>query len=198
MSVNPKKRGRPSRGGSKLTREAIVTSAREWTLKENRKLSIRALASHLEVDPMAIYHYFANKTALLEAITVSIMQGIYMPDRNGSWQVELKKLCRSYLTLLRDHPGFLETLLSMGEAVEGPAGVFRERFDMTVSTLNMEKRRKMAALDLIVDYLHGFALAMHCAVDKSTLNISAMEEPMELYLSMLQPDASMNTKESWH
>lgn len=192
MSVNPKKRGRPSRGGNKLTREAIVTGAREWMLRENRKLSIRALASHLEVDPMAIYHYFANKTSLLEAITVSIMQGIYMPDRNEDWQIELKQLCRSYLTLLRDHPGLLETLLSMGEAVEGPASVFRDRFEMTLSALDIEKSRKVAALELIVDYLHGFALAIHCAADKSALDISAMEGPMELYLGMLQAGAYVN------
>ncbi|PLX88976.1 MAG: TetR family transcriptional regulator [Desulfuromonas sp.] len=182
MTVKQKKRGRPS----KLTREAIVLGAKEWMLEQNKKLSIRALASHLEVDPMAIYHYFDNKAALLEAITISIMQGIYTPGNSSSWQMELTKLCHSYLSLLRDHPGLLETLLSMGGEMAGPAEVFRERFDLAIAPLSLEESRKNAALDLLVDYMHGFALALHCAKDKSKLEVSAIERPLALYLSILE------------
>ena len=181
-----KKRGRPSGGGNKLTRDLIVTAGREWMLRENKRLSIRGLANHLNVDPMAIYHYFDNKAALLEAITISIMQGIYMPEGHESWQMELEKLCKSYLSLLQDHPGLLETLLSMGGAAPAPAEVFRERFDLAIAPLELDDDLKKAALDLLGDYLHGFALAMHCAKDKSTLDIRDMEKPFALYVRSLE------------
>ena len=46
-----KKRGRPSGSDNKLTRGLIVTAAKEWMLQENKGLSIRALANHLDIDP---------------------------------------------------------------------------------------------------------------------------------------------------
>lgn len=187
-----KKRGRPSRGDNKLTRELIVTAAREWMLRENKRLSIRGLANHLNVDPMAIYHYFDNKAALLEAVTISIMQGIYMPGSHESWQIELEKLCKSYLSLLRDHPGLLETLLSMGAAVPGPAQVFTKRFNLAIAPLALDDDLKKAALDLLVDYLHGFALAIHCTKDKSTVDIRNMERPFALYLRSLEHGSGWN------
>lgn len=182
MTVKLKKRGRPSR----LTREAIIVSAKKLILGQNGKLSIRGLASQLEVDPMAIYHYFDNKAALLEAISVSIMQGIYMPSNGSSWQTELKKLCHSYLSLLKDHPGLLESFLSMGSEATAPAEVFKVRFDLAISPLGLDVSHKDDALDLLVDYLHGFALSLHCAKDRSALCVSDIERPLALYLRILQ------------
>lgn len=189
MSVKQKKRGRPGRDSDRLNRETIVSAAKQWLLQENKKLSIRALANHLEVDPMAIYHYFANKAALLESITVSIMRDVYMPGSGDNWKKEVTQLCGSYLTLLRDHPGLLETLLSMGETVEAPANVFRERFYLAIAPLGLRDEHKKAALDLLVDYLHGFALALQCTANKSNLELSAMEESLALYLRALQREA---------
>ena len=189
MSVKQKKRGRPGRDSDGLNCEAIVSGAKQWLLQENKKLSIRALANHLEVDPMAIYHYFANKAALLEAITVSIMQDLYEPGTGDNWKMEITQLCGSYLTLLRDHPGLLETLLSMGEAAEVPADVFSERFYLAITPLELRDEQKKAALDLLVDYLHGFALALQCTAKKSNLELSAIEESLALYLRALQREA---------
>lgn len=182
MTVKLKKRGRPSR----LTREAIIVSAQELMLGKNGKLSIRALASQLEVDPMAIYHYFDNKAALLEAISVSIMQGIYMPTNGSNWQTELTKLCHSYLSLLKNHPGLLESFLSMGNESTAPAEVFRVRFDLAIAPLDLDASHKDAALDLLVDYMHGFALSLHCVKDKSALDVSKIERPLALFLRILQ------------
>ncbi len=67
MSVKKKKRGRPSVGSDKLTADSIIVTAREQMLQHGQKLSIRGLARELNVDPMAIYYYFENKNALLEA-----------------------------------------------------------------------------------------------------------------------------------
>jgi len=181
-----KKRGRPRGDANKLTRDFIVIAAREWMLQEHKSLSIRALANHLNIDPMAIYYYFDNKAALLEAITVSIMQEIYMPKSNESWQIELKKLSQSYLRQLQDHPGLLETLLSMGGAVQAPAEVFRERFNLAIAPLELDDNLKKAALDLLIDYLHGVAFAAHCAKDQSTADVYQMDEPFALYLRSLE------------
>ena len=162
-------------------------------LQETTTPSMRALARRLDVDPMALYHYFDNKAALLEAVTISIMQEIYMPDaRNKDWQLELKKLCTSYLNQLSKHPGLLESLLSMGMAGRGPVEVFERRFNIAISSLAIEADIKKTALDLVADYLHGFALAIHCSGDDLKPNIHDMEKPLALYFRTLRLVADEN------
>lgn len=188
MAVKQKKRGRPTRGDDRLTRDHIVDCAKQRMLQENKGMTIRGLASHLKVDPMAIYHYFDNKAKLLEAITVSIMQEIYLPSGERDWKNELKQLCSSYLTLLSVHPGLLETLLSMEVEIKGPAEVFRDRFDLAVASLELEDKRKEDAMSLLVDYIHGAALAMHCAKAKDAFKVTDIEGPLNMCLSAIEYD----------
>ncbi len=190
MSVNERKRGRPPEGDDKLSAEAIIAAAQEQMLQHGQKLSIRGLARTLDVDPMAIYHYFANKNALLEAVAVNIMEGIYTPDGTQPWEGELEKLSMSYLALLRDHPGLLETLLSMLSSGLKHAEVFSARFDVAVAPLDLDPDTQRAALDLLVDYLHGFALALHTATDDDTIDIRGMQKPFALYIRALRGAAS--------
>lgn len=185
MTVKGKKRGRPGTGEAKLSRETIVLGAKSLVLRENSKLSIRALARYLEIDAMAIYHYFANKSELLEAMAVSIMQDIYMPVTSIQWKRELTRLCYSYLTLLRDHPGLLETLLSL-EGGDAPAAVFRERFNLAIEHLQVERQKRQDALCLLVDYLHGFALAVHCAKPSTAPEISTVDGPLALFFQTIE------------
>lgn len=138
MSVKDKKRGRPLAEGKALSQELIIQAAK-LQMKESRKVpSIRALASSLNVDAMAIYHYFKNKQALLEALTCSLVDEIYEPSCDEQWQTELQKLSVSYLQLLDDYPGLLTVLLSMDSV--GPAEVFQTRFEVITQRLNYRGR----------------------------------------------------------
>ncbi|WP_066017307.1 TetR/AcrR family transcriptional regulator [Endozoicomonas atrinae] len=177
-----KKRGRPSVLKGQMSTEKIVLKAKELLKEEGKIPSIRKLASALDVDAMAIYYYFENKNALLEAVTVSLVDAIYDPVLSIDWHKELHQLCLSYLQLLQDHPGLLETLLSMGS--HGPAEVFIERFERAVSPLNLPDTYRKSALDLLVDYLHGFALALNCQ-QASSLSVELLDGPLMLYIDML-------------
>lgn len=183
MPVECKKRGRPSRSRGKLTPEIIVNCARTL-LQENGKVpSVRQVSGKLDVDPMAIYHYFSSKAALLEAVTVSLMETIYEPSGDGDWQEELRLLCRSYLVLLKEHAGLLTTMLSMGS--ESPAHVFITRFHEILSPLHLSGKVLKDAVDFLADYLHGFALAMHCNNDNQRLNVEMAEGPLSFYTRAL-------------
>lgn len=184
MSVKEKKRGRPKGASSQLSQQAIMDMAKTLMREEGKIPSIRKLASSLNVDAMAIYHYFSNKNALLEAITTSLIEDIYQPKVTDKWKLELNKLCSSYLTLLNNYPGLLETLLSMSSI--SPAEVFVERFNIVIEPLNLDAGSAKKALDLLVDYLHGFALALNCSGNQSTLNIDMVEGPLDLYCIALE------------
>jgi AcrR family transcriptional regulator len=191
MSVKEKKRGRPAGKSRYLSNDIIIEQAKTFILSDGKNPSIRQLALSLNVDAMSIYHYFKNKDALLKAITTSLVDGIYMPKENSQWQTELALLCRSYLTLLKQYSGLLETLLSMKS--EGPAAIFEQRFNIVVATLSLNEENTENALNFLVDYLHGFALSMKCNKEEGALNIEMISGPLSLYCkSLSQPDQMLS------
>lgn len=184
MTVNKKKRmGRPTLKQAKLSKESIVTSARALLVANGKVPSIRMVAKDLDTDAMALYHYFPCKADLLESVSVSLVKDIYEPSVSDDWQGELFKLCSSYLLLLKNHAGLLESMLSI--SVEGPAQVFSDRLDIVLSPLGLDETVMSNALGLLADYLHGFALAMSCD-SKGALSVEMIEGPLQLYTRALK------------
>lgn len=103
-----------------LTYERVVEGARE--LADERgldALTIRALATHLGVKPMSIYHYVANKELLLDALVDLVFKEFYTPDPDGRWRVELANRARSVRAVVSHHPwalAILETRTHPGPA----------------------------------------------------------------------------------
>ncbi|MGF1739471.1 TetR/AcrR family transcriptional regulator [Vibrio profundum] len=184
MAVNEKKRGRPVGNRSQLSAESILESTKCLMKNDGKVPSIRSLAMQLNVDPMAIYHYFKNKNALLEAITTSLMSEIYMPQESEDWQGELKCLCISYIELLREYNGLLETMLSMKS--HGPAQVFAARYKTIVAPITLHEKVEKDGLDLLTDYLHGFAFSISCCHDMSLIKNEMMDGPLALVCSSLE------------
>jgi AcrR family transcriptional regulator len=89
-----------------LTREAVVEAA--LTRVDNdglESLTFRALASDLQVTPMALYRYVSNKAELLSAIADRAFAEFELPDESVSdWHERLRTLGRSYRRVLLAHP----------------------------------------------------------------------------------------------
>ncbi|MBJ9420008.1 helix-turn-helix transcriptional regulator [Acinetobacter oleivorans] len=183
MDVKDKKRGRPIRGKDSLDKDVIITTAKALMLEDGKTPSIRQLALALQVDAMAMYYYFKNKEDLLEAVTISLVNEVYSPSNRGGWEGELEQLCFSYLILLKQYPGLLETLLGMTST--GPATVFRSRYLKIISDLNLGDQIETQSLNLLVDYLHGFALAMKYNQSKEHLLIEDIRGPLSLIQRIL-------------
>jgi len=180
-----KKRGRPKAEAPQLSPESIVETAKGLMKEEGKIPSIRRLAATLSVDAMAIYHYFKNKEAMLEALAVSLVSEIYEPQISSRWKQQLSNLAISYIELLQRYPGLLETLLNMKTL--GPATVFMQRFEIILKPLGLQQQVQKDALDLFVDYLHGFALAMSCNKNcEVALEVNAIEGPLNMYMTMLE------------
>ncbi len=188
MNVNGKKRGRPVGKLSQLSADGILEVAK-YLMKEQGKVpTIRSLATQLNADPMAIYHYFKNKNSLLEALTKSLVVEIYVPKEHSDWQNELKRLCISYIEILREYNGLLQTILSMPSY--GPAQIFTERYKAIVSPLALPKKVENNGLDLLADYLHGFAFSISFCHDESMIKPEMMNGPLALICSALESSRS--------
>ncbi|NVN80212.1 MULTISPECIES: TetR/AcrR family transcriptional regulator [unclassified Vibrio] len=179
MTVKDQKRGRPKSGSSQLSADKILDMAKSMMRESGKVPSIRGLATELGVDAMAIYHYFKNKNDLLESITVSLVGEVAQPQQNQVWQENLYQLSVSYLSVLNDYRGLLETLLTMKSL--GPVEVFSERFEAVMSPLELTSEQTEDALHLLVDYLHGYALALNCNPDRTEITVEMVRKPLSLY-----------------
>jgi AcrR family transcriptional regulator len=175
--VKEKRRGRPSKEQPSLSKTLIINTAKQSMERSKSVPSIRALASELKVDAMAIYYYFKNKETLLEAITTSLISDMYQPVKSDDWQSELLRLSKNYLETLDKYDGLLKTLLTMKS--DSPAAIFTARFREIIQVLALDEKKEGVFLDLLIDYLHGFSLAKSCDTS-SILSINDIDVPMTL------------------
>lgn len=103
-----------------LTRERVITAALEVADADGiAALTIRALAAHLGVKPMAIYHHVANKEEILDALVDAVHADVHLPSAAGPWRDELVLRSRSMHDALGRHPwavGLMEARVSPGPA----------------------------------------------------------------------------------
>ena len=178
-----KKRGRPSNSERQLNQELIIYMAKTLMREQAQTPSIRGLARALDVDAMAIYHYFENKNSLLEAISTSLMDSIHLPPKQEDWQKSLYLLSESYLNLLKHYVGLLETLISM--PTEGPLTVFSERFYKITAPLNLTADKQKHTLTLLFNFLHGQALLARQDSEKETEQ-QELKQIVKLYCLILE------------
>jgi AcrR family transcriptional regulator len=120
-------------------------------------LTIRSLARSLDVKPMSVYYYVANKEAILDGIVDLVFEEIALPDVAGVWAEEMRRRARSAREVLRQHPwaiGLMESRTSPGPAT-------LRHHDAVIAVLRgagFSPALTAHAYALIDSYTYGFAL----------------------------------------
>lgn len=98
-----KRRGRPP----SLTRERIVEAALKLADQAHlEKVSMRDLASELDVPVMTIYNYVGSKEELFGLVVDQVLSSVPLPPvESGSWIERIHTLERDARQALREHPG---------------------------------------------------------------------------------------------
>lgn len=182
--MRKRKPGRPALAAPALTQKQVIDAALE-TFLQRKAFSMRGIARTLRVDPMALYHYYANKDELLAAVAAVLIDTIYRPSAPGNWRREVRALAISYLETMLKYPGLLETVVGLGAQAKGPAEVFRSRFAAATTGLDLSASQQENAISAIVDYVHGFSLAERGA-KAGTLRASHSEPPLEVILDGIE------------
>ena len=91
-----------------LTRDAILQRT-IGVLDEHGPgaLTMRALAEHLEVGPMALYTYFRSKDELLDAARDHILRDLPAQPSEGDWTQRLRCVGLDLYRLLVSHPALI-------------------------------------------------------------------------------------------
>jgi AcrR family transcriptional regulator len=67
-------------------------------------LSMRRLATMLDVDPMSLYHHVRDKEALLDAMGDALVARIERPQPSGDWVAQLRGLILAARATMLRHP----------------------------------------------------------------------------------------------
>lgn len=139
-------------GRTPLTVATVVDAALALVDAEGLEaVSIRKLARHLGVTPMAIYWHVRNKDELLDGVAARILEDIDLPAGPGKeWEEQLRVLLGSLLGALRAHPSAASL----------------------ISTRTIASERSLQATETLLDILRraGFSPAQATQVARHALS----------------------------
>lgn len=153
--------GRPKAGQERLGREVIVATALRLIDEQGMAaLSMRRLAAELGVDPMAIYRYLPGKEAVLTALVEDVFSRLRVPTASGEgWQDRVRAFARAYRDVVRSHPNLVRHVVTNAGIAATAALEASEELYAALSAAGLPPVAVVRAADLVVDYVHGFALA---------------------------------------
>jgi AcrR family transcriptional regulator len=140
-----------------LTREDVLACALGLAEREGlEQVTMRRLAAELGVSPNALYTYFPDKTAILDALFDAILGELEPPDPDaGEWRDTLAELMRASRRLLLAHPRLAALFL----ARPGGANAMRlgEATFRILARGGVHGKRAVDACRALLTYTLGFA-----------------------------------------
>lgn len=150
-------RGRPARGTG-LSRDDIIATA--LALLDERAgagLTMRALASKLNVTPMSLYNHVEDRAALLRALADRVY-GEVLADKDTSQDnlLEVRHVLLRYYDAVARHPQLTLAIFSEPRAF---AGVTKEITAHLTALLSTVTPNPEIWRDILIDHAHGSGLA---------------------------------------
>lgn len=140
-----------------VTREAVLEVAHRVVADEGLDhVTMRRLGAALGVAPNALYTYFPNKSAILDALLDAVLAGVRAPDGDSrDWRSDLTALMRASRRALLAHPRLVPLFVAR------PGGTNALRLGEAVLRLlgrgGIRGQRAVEALRALLVYTLGFA-----------------------------------------
>ncbi|MEV8373920.1 TetR/AcrR family transcriptional regulator C-terminal domain-containing protein [Kribbella sp. NPDC056861] len=146
-------------------------------------LTIRSLALQLDVKPMSVYYYVANKSEILDGIVDLVFAEIELPTPGGEWRAEISKRAHSAREVLRRHPW----AIALMESRTNPGPATLRHHDAIVGTFRLagfSVPLAAHAYALLDAFVYGFAL------QETSLPFESSEDAAEVTGAMMEHFAS--------
>lgn len=75
-------------------------------------LSMRRLADALDVGTMSLYHYFADKDELSDAVVGLVLTEMHRPAAGEDWEYTVRRVATSFREAALAHPAAIRLMLS--------------------------------------------------------------------------------------
>ncbi|HEY9033073.1 MAG TPA: TetR family transcriptional regulator [Pseudomonadales bacterium] len=99
----------PSKHNTRLSRERIIEQGLQLASQHGvANITLRKLATRLDVTPMALYRHFANKDELLgEMLDAFIVRARVIPEQPMDWQDWLLAVGNNMFEALKQEPSWI-------------------------------------------------------------------------------------------
>jgi AcrR family transcriptional regulator len=156
-TVREAREGSRRKGRIALNRERVVKVALEMLDRDGvERFSLRRLAEHLGVTPMALYNHVSSKHALLRAVAEYVVAGAKYRAVRGDWRAAIRDCFRTLRRTCLAHPGAVP-LIESAEAL--PQSIFRP-MEITLTALQtagLSSRDALRAYFLLTTFTLGQA-----------------------------------------
>jgi len=96
-----------------LSRELVLSTALELVDAEGLDaLTMRRLGQELGRDPMSLYRYAANRAALLDGVTETVLDELAIFTGVLDWQAQLRRIAHDLRLLALRHPNVVSLLVT--------------------------------------------------------------------------------------
>jgi TetR/AcrR family tetracycline transcriptional repressor len=137
--------------------ESVLEAARNLIARDGiQRFTMRGLATELGVAPNAVYSYFDDKAALLDALVDHLLANVEVPDPTiDDWRVGLRELMRSSRRTLLAHADLLPHMLA--RPTRGPNAIRLGEATLTLLERGgIEGASAVEALRVLLTYTLGF------------------------------------------
>ncbi len=148
---------------SKTSREAILDTAVRQVEREGlAKLSLRSLASSLELAPNALYRYFPTRAHLEAAIANEGISRLHAAlaraAAKGDAEQSIRRVAKAYVDFAKNNPALYNVLMTPSSVPEEEPPAHDQMWEFSVhlmSGLTGSQAAPQAAVALWA-FLHGF------------------------------------------
>ena len=171
-----------------LTRERLVAEALSVIAADGvDALSMRALATRLEVVPAALYRHVRNKEQLYDLVLDGVLAEVDdHVDRTLAWTEQIKILAHRLRTVLDNHLG-IAALLKIRDPLGPHSLALAEAFLASLHAGGLPPRETGLAFSLLYDYTLGFALSGPTSINEQRLRDAATRSRLHTFLRSLPP-----------
>jgi AcrR family transcriptional regulator len=122
-------------------------------------LNMRALAQHLGVGTMSLYHYVPNKDALLDGMVEALQAEIEIPPvDSGTWEERAFRMARSLRAVALRHPNCVPVLVTRPFASPAALRPCEAAFAILAEAGLDDEEQALIAFRTIVAYVLGFVM----------------------------------------
>jgi AcrR family transcriptional regulator len=172
-----------------LTRERLVAEALSVIAADGvDALSMRALATRLEVVPAALYRHVRNKEQLYDLVLDGVLAEVDDHlDRTLAWTEQIKILAHRLRAVLDNHPG-IAALLKTRDPLGPHSLALAEAFLAPLHAAGLPPGETGLAFSLLYDYTLGFALSGPTSINEQRLRDAATRSRLHTFLRSLPSD----------
>lgn len=179
--MTPRGRGRPSTDEQSISPAKILSEALGILDTEGlERLTMRALATRVGINPMTIYHHFKDRNGLIRALGDMVYADVSAPG-SGDVRTRIAGLLAAYRAKVVQHPALTLAIFSHPAVFPDHATRITENLSTFLGELGLSPKRSLLWVHILVDYTHGAALALAASdeTNRTQASIGGVDDSYE-------------------